>query len=40
MTKNEKELLELVRGSGNPEQAVVTAIQILTEFVKQLGSSQ
>jgi hypothetical protein len=40
MTKNEKELLDLVRGSNDPEQALVTAVQIITEFVKQLGSSQ
>lgn len=40
MTKNEKELLDLVRGSNDPERALVTAVQIITEFVKQLGSSQ
>lgn len=40
MTENERELLWLVRGSSDPEKALVTAVQILTEIVKQLGSSQ
>lgn len=40
MTIHEKELLDLVRKSEDPEQAIITAISIITNFLKQLESFQ
>ena len=40
MTENEKELLELIRSSADPEKAFETALKIILEFLKQDESSQ
>lgn len=33
MTNNEIELLELIRNSDNPEQAIVTAVEIILSYI-------
>ena len=38
MTENEIQLLNLIRNNENPEQALVTAIQIITDYLKQSQS--
>ena len=40
MTENEIELLKLIHENDKPEEAVMTAIEIISDFLKQLGSSQ
>ena len=35
MTKNEKELIKLIRENDNPEEAVMTAAVIILGFLKQ-----
>ncbi len=40
MTKYDAELLELVRGSDDPTQALVTAIDIISAILTQHESSQ
>ena len=40
MTANEKELISIIRENDKPEEAVVTAIEIISGFLKLLGSSQ
>ena len=40
MTTNEQELLGIIRNHENPQQAIVIAIDTITSFLKQLGSSQ
>lgn len=35
MTENEIELIEMIRNNPNPEQALVTAIEIIIDFLKQ-----
>lgn len=40
MTENEKDLINVIRGSENPEQALVTATVIILDFLKQLVSSE
>lgn len=40
MTVNEKELLNIIRSTNNPEQALLTAAQIILEFLLQYGSDQ
>lgn len=40
MTKNENELIKLIRENDNPEQAVVVAINTIISFLEQHGSSQ
>ena len=37
MTKNEQELLNIIRTSENPQQAMVTAIDIITQYIKNSG---
>lgn len=39
MTKNEEELLRMIRENDNPEQAVMTAIDTIVEYLRQHGSS-
>ena len=39
MTKNEHELIDLIRTSDNPQQAVMTAIDIICQYIVQHGSS-
>ena len=38
MTDNEIKLIELIRENDNPEEAIVTAVNIITSFLEQLGS--
>ena len=40
MTDNGKELINVIRVSEDPEQALITATAIILEFLKQLGSSE
>ena len=40
MSKNEKELLEIVRKDVNPELALITATALILEFLKQHESSE
>lgn len=40
MTKNEQELIDLIRNNDNPQYAVVTAIDIICQYIKQRESSQ
>ena len=40
MTKNELELIDLIRTNDNPQKAVVTAIDIICRYIKQRESSQ
>ena len=35
MTDNELELLELIKNQPNPEQAILIAIEIISDFLKQ-----
>ena len=38
MTENERELLSLIRENENPEQALITAVLIISRVLKQCGS--
>lgn len=40
MTEYEKDLINMIRGSENPGQALVTATVIILDFLKQLVSSE
>ena len=40
MSKNEMELLELIREHDNPEQALITAVEVVISFLTQHGSSE
>ena len=40
MTANEQELINIIRENDNPVQALVTAVDIILSFLKQLGSYQ
>lgn len=33
MTKNEQELIEIIRTSGDPQQALLTAIDIICQYI-------
>lgn len=33
MTKNEQELIDIIRSSDNPAQAMVTAIDIIYQYI-------
>lgn len=35
MTENELKLIELIRGNDNPEEAIITAVNIITSFLEQ-----
>ena len=39
MTKNELELLNIIRTSDNPQQATMIAIDIICQYIRQHGSS-
>ena len=39
MNAHEVELFEIINTSKNPEQAVLTAIEVFTAFLKQLEAS-
>lgn len=40
MTNNEVKLIELVRGAEDPTKAILTAIEVITLFLKQPRSSE
>lgn len=40
MSENETELLEIIRESDNPGQAVLIAIETILEYLTQHGSSE
>lgn len=40
MTDNERKLIEIIRESKNPEQALITATVIILDFLKQHESSE
>ena len=40
MTKNEYELMYLIRTNENPQMALLTAIDIICQYITQHGSSQ
>lgn len=40
MTDTEKKLLDLVRESGDPEQAILIAISVVLDYLSQHESSQ
>ena len=40
MTENEIKLIELIRENDNPEQAIITAVSIITSFLEQPQSSE
>ena len=39
MTDNEKELIALVREHDHPEQALITALIVVLDYLKQHGSA-
>lgn len=39
MTKNERELLEMIRNSEDPQRAMTTAMQIICHYLELHGSS-
>lgn len=40
MTDHEKEMIQFIRNSSNPEKALEIAIAVITEYLQQLESSQ
>lgn len=38
MSKNELELFKIIHENDNPYEAVLTAIEVFTAFLKQLGA--
>ena len=40
MTRNEYELMYLIRSNDNPQQALLTAIDIICQYIKQHESSR
>ena len=40
MSPHEKELFKIIYESNNPEQAVLTAIDVFTAFLAQLSADQ
>lgn len=40
MTENEKQLINLIRESANPENAIMIATAIIIDFLKQHESSE
>lgn len=40
MTKNEQELINIIRNSKDPAKAIVTAIEIICHHLEQRGSLQ
>lgn len=39
MTQNEQELLDIIRTNENPQKALMTAIDIICQYIKQPLSS-
>ena len=40
MSKNELELLDMIREHDDPEKAMMIAVEIITSFLTQHGSSE
>lgn len=40
MSKNEMELIELIREYKDPEEALLIAVQVITSFLELHGSSE
>jgi hypothetical protein len=40
MTENEKELIEIIRQSNKPEEALLVATNLIINYLKQHESSQ
>lgn len=40
MTENEKKLLDMIRNSDYPEQALIIAVDIISKHLKRLESSE
>jgi hypothetical protein len=40
MTKNERELIKLMRENDDPETALTTAVEIILTYLRQHGSCQ
>lgn len=40
MTKYEQELIDMIRNSENPQQALMTAIDVICHYLEQHGSLQ
>ena len=38
MTKNEQELIDIIRTSDNPQKATLIAIDIICQYIRQHGS--
>ena len=38
MTYNEQQLIDIIRTSDNPQQAMLTTIDIICRYIKQHGS--
>lgn len=40
MTENERELINLIRESDNPQQALATAMELMIDFLRSYGVPQ
>lgn len=40
MNENEMKLIGLIRESDDPERAIVVAVEVITDFLTQLRSSE
>lgn len=40
MNENEKKLIGLIRESDDPEKAIAIAVGVITDFLRQLQSSE
>lgn len=40
MTENEMKLLEMIRKNNNPEQALLTAVKVIVDYLNRHGSSE
>lgn len=40
MTENEIKLLEMIRKNDNPEQALLTAVKVIVDYLNRHGSSE
>lgn len=38
MTKKEFELINIIRNSENPSEALITAVLVITEFLKEIAA--
>lgn len=40
MNENEQKLIGMIRESDDPEKAIQTAVEVITDFLRQLQSSE